>query len=163
MTFFQNSFIIEKEEIIKKVGIALNILFFLTPKEDVAYIYDDSTLGQAMEVMQNRQYTAVPVISKKGAYIGTLTEGDILRNLREHFSLDLEVAQNVPVSQMAKQVENIPVSVNARIEDLIIQSMNQNFVPVIDDQNIFIGIVTRKEIIQYCYKKVFELKRRPGK
>ena len=30
----------------------------------------------------------------------------------------------------------------------------QNYVPVIDDQGFFIGIITRKEIIKYCYKEL---------
>ena len=37
------------------------------------------------------------------------------------------------------------------------RAINQNFVPVIDDQDHFIGIVTRKEIIKYCYKEMKEL------
>ena len=32
--------------------------------------------------------------------------------------------------------------------------MNQNFVPVIDDRKVFIGIVTRRDILQYCYNAV---------
>jgi CBS domain-containing protein len=31
-------------------------------------------------------------------------------------------------------------------------AMNQNFVPVIDDKKIFIGIVTRKDMIRFCYE-----------
>ena len=29
------------------------------------------------------------------------------------------------------------------------KAVNQNFVPVVDDKDIFIGIITRKDIIQY--------------
>ena len=39
------------------------------------------------------------------------------------------------------------------MEDLVMTSMNQNFIPVIDDNRIFIGIVTRKSIISYCFEK----------
>ena len=39
------------------------------------------------------------------------------------------------------------------MEDLIGKALNQNFVPVLDDQKCFIGIITRKDIIQYFYKK----------
>ena len=46
-----------------------------------------------------------------------------------------------------------PVSVNSNMEDLISKAMNQNFVPVIDDKRIFIGIVTRKDIIEFCYNE----------
>ena len=35
------------------------------------------------------------------------------------------------------------------MEDLLDKAMNQNFVPVLDDQKNFIGIVTRKDIIKY--------------
>ena len=31
--------------------------------------------------------------------------------------------------------------------------MNQNFVPVVDDRGVFIGIVRRQAIIKYCYDK----------
>ena len=39
------------------------------------------------------------------------------------------------------------------MEDLLEKTLNQNFVPVVDDLNHFIGIITRKDVIQYFYKK----------
>lgn len=42
------------------------------------------------------------------------------------------------------------------MEELINRAMNQNFVPVVDDQDKFIGIITRKDIIQYFYNKLNE-------
>lgn len=44
-----------------------------------------------------------------------------------------------------------PVYVYSTIEDLILLSMDQNFVPVIDDREMFIGIVTRRDILKYCH------------
>ena len=38
----------------------MNILFFLTPKSEVAYINDDDTLRQALETMEFHKYAAVP-------------------------------------------------------------------------------------------------------
>jgi predicted transcriptional regulator len=35
----------------------------------------------------------------------------------------------------------------------------QNFVPVVDDQKNFIGIITRKDIIRYFYEKSQEVQR----
>ncbi len=40
-----------------------------------------------------------------------------------------------------------PVFANSNMEDLIDKALNQNFVPVVDDQKNFIGIITRKDII----------------
>lgn len=46
------------------------------------------------------------------------------------------------------------VSAESNMEDLIDRAMEQNFVPVIDDQKNFIGIITRKDIIGYCYNQI---------
>ena len=125
----------------------MNVLFFLTPKSEVAYLYDDYSLRQALEKMEYHRYAAVPILNRRGNYIGTISEGDLLWNIKDKFSMDLREAENIPL----RRWHNEPVNVNCDIEDLILTSMNQNFVPVIDDNKIFIGIITRKDIIQYCY------------
>ena len=43
------------------------------------------------------------------------------------------------------------------MEELLGQAQMQNFVPVIDDRNVFIGIITRSEIIKYFIKKQIEV------
>lgn len=42
------------------------------------------------------------------------------------------------------------------MEDLIGKAMEQNFVPVVDDQEHFIGIITRRDIIGYYSDKMKE-------
>ena len=37
-----------------------------------------------------------------------------------------------------------PVHADSNMEDLLDRAINQNFVPVVDDQGSFIGIITRK-------------------
>ena len=56
----------------------MNIAFFLTLKKDVAYVYDDFTIRQALEKMKHHGYTSIPVISRRGKYVNTVTEGDFL-------------------------------------------------------------------------------------
>jgi CBS domain-containing protein len=132
----------------------MNILFFLTPKSEVAYIYDDQTLRQALEIMEYHRYTAVPVINKLGKYIGTITEGDMLWGIKNQYNLSLKGAEHMPVTTIPRRSDNHPVSINATMEDMIDKALNQNFVPVVDDQENFIGIITRKDIIRYCYEQL---------
>lgn len=129
----------------------MNVLFFLTPKSEVAYLYEDYSLRQTMEKMEHYRYSAVPVIDRNGCYIGTITEGDLLWYLKDHQLTNLHLAEDIPLSRVERRWYNEPVNINCEIEDLILTSMNQNFVPVIDDKKIFIGIIRRKDIIQYCY------------
>ncbi|MBT9778805.1 CBS domain-containing protein [Clostridium sp. MCC353] len=127
----------------------MNILFFLTPKSDVAYIYDHETLRQALEKMEYHKYSALPMINRHGRYIGTITEGDLLWGIKNQFNLNLKDAETVPITAIHRRLDNQPVRADAKMEDLMDKALNQNFVPVIDDQKNFIGIITRKDIIKF--------------
>lgn len=129
----------------------MNILFFLKPKADVAYLYDDCSLRQALEKMEHYRYSAVPIINRSGNYVGTITEGDLLWSIKEMRLRDLYEAENVPLKSIKRRWDNEPVNVQCNIEDLMLTSMNQNFVPVVDDNQAFIGIVTRRQIMKYFY------------
>lgn len=129
-----------------------NILFFLTPKSEVAHLHDDWTLRQSIEKLERSHFTAIPLIDRQGHYIGTITEGDILWTLKKRYDMNMKAAENVSILTVERRMEFKPVSINASMEDLVQMAMNQNFVPVIDDKKIFIGIVTRKDIIRYCYE-----------
>ena len=131
----------------------MNILFYLVPKSEVMYLYDDYSLRQAMEKMEYHKYSEVPIINRAGNYVGTLTEGDILWELKDRKLSNLHEAEEIMLRHTNRKRDNEPVNVNCNIEDLVMTSMNQNFVPVLDDNGIFIGIVTRKSIIEYCYKR----------
>ena len=71
----------------------MNILFFLSPKQDLMYVYDDFTLRQTLEKWENNLYASIPVLNRRGEYVGTLTEGDILWGLKKLHGLDLEAAE----------------------------------------------------------------------
>ena len=124
----------------------------MKPKGEVSYLYDDLSMRQGLEKLERSGYTAIPVINRRGEYEGTITEGDFLWALKNKFSLDLKQAEEVPLETVKRRTRVEPISINANMEDLVSKAMNQNFVPVIDDKGIFIGIVTRKDIIEFCYK-----------
>lgn len=141
----------------------MNILFFLTPKSEVAYIYDTDSLRQALEKMENHRYSAIPLISKKeGHYMGTLTEGDLLWYIKDKNNLSLKEAEEVPIMEIPRKWDNEPVDVDVNMEDLLNKAMNQNFVPVIDDRKRFIGLITRKDLIQYLCKKLVKVQLEAG-
>ncbi|SKA73278.1 CBS domain-containing protein [Clostridium sp. USBA 49] len=136
----------------------MNIAFFLTPKKDVIYENLNSTMRQVIERMEYHRYTAIPIIDDKGRYVGTLTEGDLLWKLKNTPELSIKDTSSIKVSDIERRVINKPVSINADMESLINLVINQNFVPVIDDNGIFIGIIKRSDIINYFYKFVVKSK-----
>ena len=132
----------------------MNILFFLTPKSEVAYIHDDESLRQVLEKMEYHKYSAVPIISRQGTYVGTITEGDLLWYIKNQLDLNLQEASRILITNVPRRSDNTPVSIDSNMEDLLDKAMKQNFVPVLDDKKSFIGIVTRKDIMKYFADKM---------
>lgn len=132
----------------------MNILFFLKPKIEVSYLTDESTVRQGIEKLRSSGYTAIPIIDKLGRYVGTATEGDFLWLLLNLGGGDLKATEHMSVCHMKLRTKNEAVSVDAKLEDLFLKTMNQNFVPVVDGRNIFIGIITRRDVLQYFYSRI---------
>ena len=135
-----------------------NILFFLTPKAMCAFLYDDCTIRQAIEKMEVAGYSALPILSRRGEYRGTLGEGDVLWAMKNLCNMDLRVAESRRIMEISRRKDNIPVRVTTSMRDLVERSVNQNFVPVVDDKDTFIGLVTRKAIVTYCMERLFPKK-----
>lgn len=137
-------------------GITMNILFFLTPKSEVAYLYNDDTIRQALEKMEYHRYSSIPMIDKNGKYVGAITEGDLLWYIKNKGDLNLHSVENLSIREVKRKKDNRPVYASSKMEDLFTTAMKQNFVPVIDDDETFIGIITRKDIISFMFRKFCE-------
>ena len=133
-----------------------NILFFLTPKAMCAFLYDDYTIRQALEKMESAGYSSLPILNKRGEYRGTLTEGDLLWALKNLCYMDMRQAEAHRISTIARRKDYLPVRVTMNMYELVERAKGQNFVPVVDDKDTFIGIVPRSAIIKYCQQKLFE-------
>ncbi len=137
----------------EKRGIAVNIAYFLIPKNSVAYLYDDFTFRQGLEKMRHHGYTAIPVITRDGRYVGTVSEGDFLWRILsdgtpgvQPFSMrDME---QLKIRDILRGNSYPPVRITVSMDQLLHSAMNQNFIPVVDDFDCFIGIVTRKDLIR---------------
>lgn len=133
----------------------MNIAYFLIPKSSVAYLFDDYTFRQGLEKMRHHGYTAIPVIDREGVYRGIVSEGDFLwRMLQEDedAAFTMRDMERLAVRDILKK-NHPPVPITVSMDDLVHSAMSQNFVPVVDDDYRFIGIITRKDIIRYLAEK----------
>lgn len=136
----------------------MNVAFFLIPKKSIVYLKENATMRQALERMEYHSYSAVPLIDDEGKYVGTITEGDLLWKLKNTPGLTFQNTEDIFLRDVEQHVQNMPVTINAQMEDLISRAVVQNFVPVVDDQQVFIGIVRRREMIEYCSKLLVQHK-----
>lgn len=125
----------------------VNVPLLLTPKTELACLYSDMNVRQALEKMRAHSYMAIPVISKTGEYIGTITEGDLLWTIVD-VDEDLEELERIKIADIVRRDYTHAVKVDANMEELTTMIIEQNFVPVVDDRNILMGIVTRKIVLK---------------
>ncbi len=131
----------------------MNVLFFLLPKANCAYIDESFSLRQTLEKMEYHHYSSIPLLSKDGKYIGTVSEGDLLWFIKDH-DMSLLDSEKISIKDIKRQRDIKAISINNDMNDLVNLILNQNFVPIVDDNQIFIGIVRRSSVINYLVEQV---------
>lgn len=132
----------------------MNIAFFLKPKSEVFYLFDDMPLARALHEMRLSGFTSVPVIDREGRYCGAVNEGDFLRALAQTDGKKLKLTTTEDAERKCvRDILNLERNPSSRIdepaESLVSRTTGQNYVPIVDDRGVFIGIVTRRNVIQY--------------
>lgn len=135
----------------------MNAAYFLTPKSDVACLYADGTVRQGIEKMRSSGFTAIPVIRRDGVYVGTVREGDFLWHLvGEGFELTartLRDLESMKIESILKPGLFAAARITAPMSEIVDLAMRQNFVPIVDDSDRFIGIVTRMSVMKYLTRE----------
>ncbi len=135
----------------------MNVLMLLKPKSEVAYLIDTYTLRQGLEIMRAHHYAAIPVLTKEGLYVGSVSEGDFLWHIVENGNEtgSMKKCESYRIRDIVHTDRSPAVTVNAKMPLLIKRAEHQNFVPVTDDRGYFIGIVTRGTIINSVCKHLY--------
>ena len=130
----------------------MNIMRFVVPKSLVEYVTVDSTVRQALEKMRYHRYAAIPVIDGDGRYIGTLRNDDLFGYFLENGSFDSRSAERDGIDKILDRGYSQPVFHSASMNELIEKVKEHNFVPVVDDRGCFIGIILRRDVLNYLLK-----------
>ena len=134
----------------------MNVMKFLIPKSQVVFIGEDSTVRQAYEKMRYHRYTAVPVIDGEGKYVGTLRNDDLFAYFMEGGTSDTREAESTPLTYILDRAYSKPLYHNATMAELIDAVREHNFVAIVDDRGCFVGIVLRRDVLNFlfgCYEK----------
>ena len=127
----------------------MNIMRFVIPKSYVEYVTVDSTLRQAVEKMRYHRYVAIPVLDSEGKYVGSLRNDDVLKFILDRGSFNARDAESIPVTELVKDTDASVVYHDATMSELIEKVREHNFVPVADDRGCFVGLILRRDILNY--------------
>jgi len=129
-----------------------NVLMLLTPKTQVACLDETMNIRQALEKMKAHGYTAIPLLSKQGEYLGTISEGDLLWYIVRQEEFDYRMMENQDIGTILRKGDMPAVKADAGVNQILENIINYNFIPVVDDRNVLMGIVTRKKVMQEFFK-----------
>ncbi len=136
-----------------------NVLSLLTPKAALVYLTDDMTIRQALEKMKVHRYTSIPIIRvKDGTYAGSVAEGDLLYSLFNEKNFAIKELEDKSIMNVVRKTYMPAMKVDMSMDELIKFITIQNYVPIVDDRNILMGIVTRSSLMKYLVKKLKEIK-----
>lgn len=130
----------------------MNIFRFIIPKSLVEYITSDSTVRQGFEKMRFHRYVAIPVLDGEGRYVGMLRNDDILQYFLSVESFNIRVAEKMTVADIIDPSYSRPLYHNSTMEELFELVKEHNSVPVVDDRGCFIGIVLRRDVMNFLLK-----------
>ena len=140
----------------------MNIMRFVVPKSLVEYVTVDNTVRQAFEKMRFHRYVAIPVIDGEGKYVGTLRNEDIFAYFLDSASFDTRSAERDKVSDIIDGAQSSPVYHNSSMEELVDRAREHNFVPVVDDRGCFVGIILRRDIMNFLFNYYSKNEKRGG-
>ena len=130
-----------------------NTFTYFTPKNETQYITSDSTLRAVIEKFDFHKFTVVPVIDLDGKFLFTLSEGDVLRFIKNFANFNYSIAENVLVTEIPIYRAYKHLNISAEFEDVCKLSLSQNFIPLVDDRGMFIGIIRRSKVLDYLINK----------
>lgn len=133
----------------------MNILTLLILKKDVESLTLGDSVRQAIEKMNYHHYQHIPILTEKGKYVNSVSTGDLLSFMSAH-RLELHDAELVPVEKVAIYRPIAPLRITATLQDIHHALLDQNYVPMIDDQGVFIGIITRKRFVSAAMRLIEE-------
>ena len=119
---------------------------FLTPAENLAVLIDSHNADHAILLLSQMTYTRVPVVTDKKEFVGTIGLRDIFAYQMEQ-GLSQEVMADTDIVHMTKKDVAV-VAPDYTLTDVLHKLVDESFLPVVDEEGIFQGIITRKSILK---------------
>ena len=126
-----------------------SIIGLMIPKKGTNFLEEDSTLRNALEKFKAHKFSTVPIIGKDGKYIRTISEGDLLRYITDLPNFSMVLAEKISVAAVGSYRSYQALNIDAPIVEIVSLSLKQNFIPLVDDRGLYIGIIKRKEILEF--------------
>ena len=132
---------------------------FLIPADNVATVMYNHSLDHALLVLSNVGYTKIPVLDKEDHFVGLLGLNDIVRKMVSLTDIDTDNLAGLTVADVM-EIGVDYLTDESDLEDILHLLVNNSLLPMMNKERIFLGIITRKEILKCTNHLVHDLERR---
>ena len=132
----------------------LPISDFIISSEKVAHVQSGNSAEHALLVLTKTGYSSIPVLDIKYRLIGLLSTKMITESILGLERIEYEKLENIKVDEVMER--NVAYIKNTdtfrKALDLVI---NHPFLCVIDEEETFVGILTRRVILKQLKKYIY--------
>ena len=127
--------------------------------EKVAILQEDHTLEHAMLVLTNVRYSLIPVLNKKNKIVGLISLAMILQKITGVEQIHMNQLGKYKVREVMRTEFPI-IHQDTQVEEVLNELVDESFICIVNEENEFVGIVTRKELLKRINFMVHELTRK---
>lgn len=127
--------------------VASKMLDFMIPADNVANVIDQHTLSTGLLILTQSNYTMIPVLSAESKLMGVISMSMIIKAVMTVDAIEMERLNELKVRDVML-CQPVRVQANCNLAEVLNYLIDQNFVCVVDGDNRFIGIITRKNVMQ---------------
>ncbi len=107
------------------------------------------TIEQLLKIIINNRITGLPVVNRKGEFIGVVSEFDIMMQIVNRGKISSEVFQYK--FEYSKKVDCIQETM--KLKDITKQFVKTKFrrLPVVNNKGKLVGIISRRDLMRTYY------------
>lgn len=161
-SFVLKQFEFEAPVMVRNVGTTVDDLL---DNDEIIYVTADMTVVELSNFMQKHRLRTLPVLDDKHKFLGLLTIGDLAMIFMERLGhgKDVENSPEILRDILSKKVADIMKThdlvlfeSHEAVEDARKQMLSSRFrnYPVVDEENRYLGMISRYDLLQMKRKKV---------
>lgn len=132
---------------------------FLVPADNVATVFYNHPLNHALLVLSKVGYSKIPVLDSEDHLVGLISLSNVVEKMMDLTGFSMDNLEGLTVADVMEVNVNC-ITASDELEDMLHFLVDQAFLPMVDENKVFVGIITRKEILKSVNHLVHELEKR---
>ncbi|MCY9807333.1 CBS domain-containing protein [Lentilactobacillus senioris] len=117
------------------------------PAERVATVNENNNLQHVFLVLTKIKYSKIPVLDNDNHFKGLISLAMITDQMLNNDGIDGHRLENILVKDVM-QTDVHAIYERENLEVILRYLVDENFLPYIDEDDVFMGIITRREILK---------------